>query len=606
MAQQSQSGSGSGRGGRHAPLAIVALGVAILLAAGVASWWWLSRATVAPAWGAVQTVRAGDLQVTARIDDLAIGPRVVELLVYDSAGQPADVETVQLRFSMAEMAMAEVEADARPAGAGLFRAQGSFFTMAGRWQLDATLMRAGEAPVRAPFVFAIAAPGEASGPANPLAPDAPTLNAGRLLYQANCLICHGANGAGDGPAAVGLSPGPADFTQHMLPGKHTDGQVFLWIRDGVPGSAMPGWGQRLSEEQLWQLVTYLRTFGRSAAPPTAQAAPPASQPVATTPAQPSAVPPAPATLPPLVLARQGNLWRSDGTGGLEQLTHLGADRYAAQPAISPGRDRIAFVTVISTTVTASSPLPASALYVMGADGANLRALWQPARGLLALPSWAVDGQSIYVGIYDILSAPDAPVTERLFRIIQVDLASGTQRTVLENARDPALAPGGTQLAYVHYDPAYATFALHIAAPDGSGDRELTRPGAFSTLSSPRFSPDGKRIVFASVAGPATDPQGFPLTGSRRSPLDQLLALLEPPAAAAHGPLSELWLVNSDGTGLRRIMGVQEDTPMAIFSPDGRLLVVMGAGGIYLVNPDGSQLRKIDVLGDHGGLDWAGP
>jgi len=43
--------------------------------------------------------------------------------------------------------------------------------------------------------------------------------------------------------------------------------------------------------------------------------------------------------------------------------------------------------------------------------------------------------------------------------------------------------------------------------------------------------------------------------------------------------------------------------MVAFSPDGKLVAVMGYGGIYLMNPDGSQLRRIDPLGDRGGLDW---
>jgi hypothetical protein len=44
--------------------------------------------------------------------------------------------------------------------------------------------------------------------------------------------------------------------------------------------------------------------------------------------------------------------------------------------------------------------------------------------------------------------------------------------------------------------------------------------------------------------------------------------------------------------------------MALFAPDGRQIVMMGAGGIYLIDADGASFRQIDPLGDHGGLDWA--
>lgn len=76
-----------------------------------------------------------------------------------------------------------------------------------------------------------------------------------------------------------------------------------------------------------------------------------------------------------------------------------------------------------------------------------------------------------------------------------------------------------------------------------------------------------------------------------------------PIAAAHGLPWDLWTVNTDGTGLRRLTTLYEDLPMAVFSPDGKQLAVMALGGIYLMDADGSRLRRIDPVGDHGGLDW---
>ena len=121
------------------------------------------------------------------------------------------------------------------------------------------------------------------------------------------MACHGAAGKGDGPCAAGLNPRPADFCQHMAPGKHTDGQVFLWIKDGFPGTAMPAWGRRLSDEQIWQLVIYLRSFGRSTSSAVAAPASVPTQPL------PAPIPDASEPLPPLIFVRQGNLWRSDGS-----------------------------------------------------------------------------------------------------------------------------------------------------------------------------------------------------------------------------------------------------------------------------------------------------
>jgi mono/diheme cytochrome c family protein len=327
------------------PWLVLAL-AALLIVAAVLGGWLLGRRSSSPA-GVSQTTQVEDLHVTLQLDQAALGQRTVEVAVQDSAGQPIDMRGVRLRFTMVEMNMGQIEADTQPIGRGRYQAHGTFFSMAGTWQVDATLERAGRPAAQATFAFPIAAPGEASGSLNPLRADTPTLTAGQQLYAANCVICHGVAGKGDGPTAAGLSPRPADFTQHMVPGKHTDGQIFLWIKDGFPGTAMPAWGARLSEEQIWQLVTYLRGFGQVApvagGPLAATPNPAAGGPLAATPAPGQAVPGnrqnVPDTrepLPPLVFARQGNIWRSDGTQAAPQpLTNNAADSYAQNPTISP-------------------------------------------------------------------------------------------------------------------------------------------------------------------------------------------------------------------------------------------------------------------------------
>jgi mono/diheme cytochrome c family protein len=559
--------------------------------------WFAGRDREAP--GVVsQTAQAGELHVTMQLDQAALGPRVLLVDVKDAAGQLVDLSAVRLRFTMAEMDMGQIEADTQSLGRGRYQASGSFFTMAGLWDVSATLERLGQPPAQATFAFAIAAPGEASGPLNPLAADPATIDAGRRLYAANCVVCHGPSGRGDGPAAIGLRPQPADFTQHMIPGKHTDGQVFLWIKNGFPGTPMPAWNGRLSDEQIWQIVLYLRTLGQPAA--------------ATLDAQPAA--PAPSTapspsarepLPPLIFARQGGLWRSDGSGAPPKpMTNLGAEIFAEHPAISPDGERVAFIARSPGPLTATLPVSLTTLYIMNADGSGLRELWQPSRGWLALPAWSPDGQALYVGYSDLLSDPLAPVSDWLFEIQRVDITTGARRAVLADGRDPAITRDGAQIAYLRYDKANAAFSLHVSAPDGSGDRQVIGAGAFAAFYAPRFSPDGKQIVLAAIGGPPTDDRGYPVSGSADSPFSSLLKLFEPPVAEAHGAPWDIWIVNVDGSGLRRLPLAREDTPMALFAPDGRQIVMMGAGGIYLLGAGGEDFRQIDPLGDHGGLDWA--
>jgi putative copper resistance protein D len=80
---------------------------------------------------------------------------------------------------------------------------------------------------------------------------------GSRLYQEHCAVCHGVAGYGDGPAAAALEPRPANLTaKHTA--DHTVGDLFWWLSYGIKGSAMPGFHDRLSEEERWDLINFLR------------------------------------------------------------------------------------------------------------------------------------------------------------------------------------------------------------------------------------------------------------------------------------------------------------------------------------------------------------
>jgi len=591
----------------HKSLAVALL--AGLLVLGVSVLWLFYTVDRVAVPDHAQTVQDGDLRVTLQLDQPTLGNRVVDITVRDSADKAVVLRGAQLTFSMAEMDMGTIRADTQPIGTGRFQARGPFFTMAGRWAVEVVLQRENGATLRVPFTVAIAAPGEVSGPLNPLTPDGATLAAGGQLYRDYCAVCHGAQGRGDGPAAMALNPRPSDFTQHMIPGLHTDGQIFLWIKDGYPNTAMPAWGQRLNEEQIWQLVTYLRTFGiRAPASGTTVAPKITAQPPTT---QPIVPPETREPLPPLIFTRAGNLWRSDGSQAApRQITDLPVGRFAQYPRVSPDGSRIAFIATTQAPITATTtlplPIPNTQLYVMRTNGSDLRMIWDPDRGVLGPPSWGPDGKALYLSIADVLSPPDAPVADRLFQIMRVDPQTGGQQRVLKDAYDLTFARDGQQRVFLRWHANFADFTLNVAAPDGSGEHEVMPYGVFSNIVGPRFSPDGRQIIFTCTNGPVTDSQGYPINAREQEPLEQVLGLLAPGAAEAHAALSDLWVVKTDGTGLRRLTHVGMDTPTAVFSPDGRQIVMMGENGIYLMNADGTQLRLIDSNGDHGGLDWGPP
>jgi len=79
---------------------------------------------------------------------------------------------------------------------------------------------------------------------------------GRAIYQAKCATCHGDDGRGDGPAASGLEPPPANLAAGRLKAANSSEDLYRRIRVGIPESGMAGFGD-LSERETWAVVAYL-------------------------------------------------------------------------------------------------------------------------------------------------------------------------------------------------------------------------------------------------------------------------------------------------------------------------------------------------------------
>ena len=99
-------------------------------------------------------------------------------------------------------------------------------------------------------------PADYAGKTNPLSTDAAT--AGNEVFQNNCAMCHGAQGHGDGPAGQSLEPKPRNLA--VLQKSVGDDYLFWRISEGKPGTSMVAWKGILSEDQIWQAVSFIRTL----------------------------------------------------------------------------------------------------------------------------------------------------------------------------------------------------------------------------------------------------------------------------------------------------------------------------------------------------------
>ena len=108
---------------------------------------------------------------------------------------------------------------------------------------------------------------------------------GKAVYERHCQHCHGRDGAGDGPASGFLNPPPRDFTlgiykwkttpfdemspsdddfKRMINGWGSHNSIQGW--DGLNDTAMPGWSDVLGDNDIKDVVVYLKSFSGLEAP----------------------------------------------------------------------------------------------------------------------------------------------------------------------------------------------------------------------------------------------------------------------------------------------------------------------------------------------------
>jgi hypothetical protein len=170
--------------------------------------------------------------------------------------------------------------------------------------------------------------------------------------------------------------------------------------------------------------------------------------------------------------------------------------------------------------------------------------------------------------------PDAPDTGR--------------RILIADGRQPALAPDGVHLAFLRSSAA----GTSLRVGDGLDEQVLVPEGRFSDLAYPRYSPRGDQIAFAAPGSGA-------FGGEVPSPLAGLVAK----PAWAHGVPWDLWLVNADGSNIRRLAELGADDGSVAWSPDGRQLFMYGGTGSFVVDAASGEVSSLGYVSGYGAVAW---
>ncbi|MDF2049550.1 hypothetical protein [Arthrobacter sp. Cr_A7] len=201
------------------------------------------------------------------------------------------------------------------------------------------------------------------------------------------------------------------------------------------------------------------------------------------------------------------------------------------------------------------------LWVAESDGSRQRRLTEDQANF---SDWAPDGNRIAFDFIDDTGVHIATIDPDGQHRTAVTSAAGVQES-------PQWSPDGQSIAYNGFpfpvDEANFAISIWVMGADGSDPRQLT-DGALDV--EPVFSPDGTRIAFGRIFGDSPD-----------------------------GQLEAIYVINSDGTGLRKVLAPRAGLEHPDWSPDGRLITfniapesptAPGSGSILAVRPDGSDLR----------------
>jgi mono/diheme cytochrome c family protein len=92
---------------------------------------------------------------------------------------------------------------------------------------------------------------------NPVVESEAGTKTGLALFTKNCVSCHGKTGQGNGVKVAALKNFPGDFSRPEFQSL-TDGELFFRIKTGK--EEMPRFEGKLLDDEIWNVVNYLRTF----------------------------------------------------------------------------------------------------------------------------------------------------------------------------------------------------------------------------------------------------------------------------------------------------------------------------------------------------------
>ena len=292
----------------------------------------------------------------------------------------------------------------------------------------------------------------------------------------------------------------------------------------------------------------------------------------------------------IVVRNEGLVELSLGSGDEALLVPKPEGAVLIDPALSPNRDRLAFVRQLTPVVIPGEPVEVGMdLYLADAGGSDPVLLLEHSQPNEAIrsPAWFPDGHRMLINVQNLEGAQIVTTIEAL------DIETGARTRVLDDAFQPALSPDGTQIAFVRQDEQFNQ-SLWIANADGSGERQLAGPpDGLGGISSPRFSPDGRELAFGGAAL---------MGGTVRGPGAAYVSRAGA-SVASNGVPQNIWIYDLESDGLRMLAELLLDQPGLAWSGQGSTIFAFAGAGLFAIDSSTGRAERLADGTFHGQVDW---
>lgn len=253
----------------------------------------------------------------------------------------------------------------------------------------------------------------------------------------------------------------------------------------------------------------------------------------------------------------------------------------ALPALSPDRTQVYFALT-------KAPDPKTGfgtdIYAVRIDGTDLRPVIAHEAENVFYDSPRLDPTGAFLFVHrNAAIIKNGTYVGNESTIERVELRTGQRTRILSDAADPSLSRDGTLLAFIHLKDGQNE-NVWVANSDGTNAHALFKD-TFFYVQAPRFSPASDDIVFCAA--------GHSAPRSAKLPHDAHL-----------GIPSEIFVVRTDGSGLRSLAQTGDDTFPA-WSPDGSRLGYVSTGAFFELTLKDQAVRTL-ASGDaffFGDLVW---